>query len=140
MNLPRLTAEYAVGPAHGQYGPGSRAGGPAAAPPGSNSEALALMGQLWSMGDNNNPFTVAQLINMQANGIDPCNAGEHVCWGDPTHPLHSLDFICCNNDVEDCSIKANGEPGCTLTDLGHKTLSAMPLPPEMKGAVRQYIS
>jgi hypothetical protein len=103
VRTPRLSAEFAIGPALGQY---------RTAPPGGGPAALAPMttGQLRRQADTD-ARTIEYLTSYRDNGASPCPGDQHVCWSSSTDPNHYVDYMCCDMD-QACDHQADGTPFC----------------------------
>jgi hypothetical protein len=99
MKLPKLAAQYAIGPAIGDY----LALAPAA--PGGTATLVPMVGVAQQLDLNQ---SIEQIVNQK--GQSQCGAAQRTCWGSPMQNK-SYWYICCDNG-QNCGFDVNGYPTC----------------------------
>lgn len=98
MKLPKLAAQYSIGPAIGEY---------AALAPHVDGPALVPMIGVAQMLDLNN-LTIEDAIKQR--NTSQCGATQKTCWGDPARNK-AYWYICCES-TETCGYDNTGLPTC----------------------------
>jgi len=105
VKLPKLAAQYAIGPALGEYYVS------AALQPMAGATLLRPM----VGGPNANPtlLDLSQPIEdiVKQRSQNQCGAGQRTCWGDPARNK-AYWYICCEN-TQNCNYDPSGYPSCT---------------------------
>jgi hypothetical protein len=99
MTVPKMTAEFGIGPAVGSYATSPASAGPRRA-------VVPMKGPLM----RNTAATAGDrmLAKMTDVGPVPCGPAQFVCWGTGGH---EYDYICCDMN-ERCVLMPDGTPDC----------------------------
>jgi hypothetical protein len=99
MTVPKMTAEFGIGPAVGSYATSPASAGPPRA-------VVPMKGSLM----RNTAATAGDrmLAKMTNVGPDLCGPAKPVCWGTGGH---EYDYICCDVN-EHCVRMPDGTPDC----------------------------